>query len=78
MVAKPEGWGFAFQGPNTGGQAPLKLVVVVGIEQVMLAVVLVVQDQLHLAQAIFQAAAVFEGFTGCSVIPLTPVQEGLG
>ena len=43
----------------------------------MLAVVLVVQDQLHLAQAIFQAAAVFERFTGCSVIPLTPVQEGL-
>ena len=78
MIPKPQGWSFTFEGRSGRRQAPLELVVVIGIEQVVLAVVLVVQDQLHLAQAIFQTAAVFERFTHGSVVPLAPVQKSFG
>ena len=82
MVAKPKGRGLALQGFSCGAQAPLELVVVVGIEQIMLAVVLVVEHHLHLGQTPFESSAIRLGLNGFgtlgAIAPSAPLEKGLG
>ena len=90
VVAKPEGRGLALQAFCCRTEAPLELVVVVGIEQVMFPVVLVVQHHLHLAQPGFQPLAIGPRLNAPScarstlagplvaVAPTAPVQKGFG
>ena len=62
VVREPELGRRAAQMFHCGAEAPLELVVIIGIEQVMLPVVLVVEHHLHLAQASLQARTVVAGF----------------
>jgi hypothetical protein len=62
MVAEPERRAPAPATLSAAALEPtLELVVIVGIEQVVLAVVLVVQHHLHLPQTLLQAVAVGHG-----------------
>ena len=62
-----------------GGQhATLELVIVVRVEQIVLAVVLVLQHRLHLAQALGELLAGSGAFVGTAVGVATPVQIHLG
>ena len=58
MVPKPQGWGTPLQLFDGGAQPPLELVIVIGIEQVVLAVVLVVEHHLHRGQSLLQPLAI--------------------
>ena len=78
MVGKPQGRCLALQPFRRRTQASLELVVVVGVEQVVLPVVLVMQHHLHGPQPVLQAGAVSHGKAAALVAPATPGQEGLG
>ena len=90
VVAKPEGRGLALQAFCCRTQASLELVVVVGIEQVVFPVVLVVQHHLHLPQPGFKPLAIGPSLNPSdltrstlagplvAVTPTAPVQKGFG
>ena len=55
----------------------MELVIVIGIQQVMLAVVLVVEDDLNPSQGGLEALEVLNRIGGAVIPPLTPLQKGL-
>ena len=77
MIPKPEAWIAAPHTPYRRRQTPLELVIVVGIQQVVLAVVLVMQHHLHLLQPLLETRAIIYGFANAVVAPPAPVEEGL-
>ena len=77
MVGKPQGWCLALQPFRCRTQAPLELVIVIGVEQVVFPVVLVVEHHLHSGQPLLQARAIGHGHAAAFVAPATPSQEGL-
>ena len=55
MIPEPELRAITGDAFNRSAQSAMELVIVIGIEQVMLAVVLVMQNNLHASQGCFQA-----------------------
>ena len=78
VVTMVAGGLFAAQGFHGGQHAALELVVVVGVEQVVLAIVLVLQHRLHLAQPLGKLLAGRSAFVSATVGITPPVQVDLG
>ena len=87
MVAEPQLWCLAPHPFHGGAESPLELVVVVGIEQVVFAVVLVVEHHLHAGEAMLQPRAIpvdpqvaplAVGTAQSLVAPAAPVEKRLG
>ena len=78
VVAMVAGGLVTAQGFHGGQHAALELVVVVGVEQIVLAIVLVLQHRLHLAQTLGKLLAGCGAFIGATVGVATPVQVDLG
>ena len=78
MVVVIGGGRAAGEGFGGGGEAALELVVVVGIEQVVLAIVLVVDDRLDIGEAGGEALALRGAGAVGAIGILAPVEERLG
>ncbi|MNP69352.1 hypothetical protein D3C76_1654350 [compost metagenome] len=78
MIAVITGRGAPTEAFRRRQHAPLKLIVVIGVEQVVLAVVLVLHNCLHLAQATGEVLAGRRSFIGCAVGITAPIEVNLG
>ena len=81
MVREPDRRSGSAHGLHRGTQPALELVVIVGIQQIVLAVVLVLEHHLDRTQPALEPAPIRRDAQGTSAIPLVapaaPVQVGL-
>ena len=68
-------WCFSTNLFNSSVESTLKLEVVIGVENVMLTVVLVLMDDLNFTQPLFEQIGVFPRLSVCAVSVSTPLEE---
>ena len=78
MIVVPDRGLIAGQVADGGGQPAFELVVVVGIEQIVFAVVLVVDDCLHVAETAFEQAVFGGPVRACAIGIAAPGDIGAG
>jgi len=78
MVVMPDRWRAAREASDDEGEPTLELIVVVAVEQVVLAVILVVQHRIGLCQSRFEHFTLGAALATCSIRVAAPAEIGLG